>query len=426
MPPAGYYELAIEAWNSPIGYDCGPLFAGTKLILFWQRRAECAIDGVDCYRARISRGTLTAEHFEPSAIAFDRGTLVLTLDATEQTGSLSESLVRVTLGVDQGKFTSLGKATMERSCNARERIRYERKLFVTEDDRGPTLAIRERPYLQSNLVTWAPVTLQADEPLSNDAAYDCASSNSCIRLFDLDWVDATSTTSRPTFATATHYPSVLLRDPEQALGQSFKLVLDNSHSHRDLAGNTVIDWPASFNFVDDQPLSGRLDFDQGSPGGLVGPNEWVASSTTERRCESGRCLMLGPVQPCLLPQVPLFQSVRFATTAAMALRVRLAIETDSPKPDVAPLLIVGQTARFPSLDATTTYPPVSVEEHLQAVTYQARAFPDGAFTHTSGFVTFDVPLTWPEPRGAALTIHCGTLFSPVSARVLIEWWELVP
>lgn len=427
LPRPGYYELEVEAWNDPIGYDCGPLYAGTQLILNWQKLGDCDVESVDCYDATFLFGNLDATAFEAQSLELNQGTLSAALNAMQKTEVLSESLLRVDLAVNQGRFNGIGKATLERSCVGREPIRYERTLAVAEDKRGPILTIRNRPYLGSHLVTWAPVELQANEPLANPAAYDCALSTDCMHLFDLGWFDVTSTRPRPGVMVASSRPSVLVRYPDLVAGQKLHVLPASGDAQRDLAGNPLSSWPESIAFVDDQPLAMSLEFESQAPKGVVGPHEWIQQSdATLGPCESRRCLSLGPLQPCLLPQTPIFQSVWFQTGGAKALRLRVAIETDDPKADIVPLIVVGQAAEIPSEGEPDRHAAVVVEELAQAVSFEPKGIPDGIFTHTSSFKTYELPLTLANPLGAAVTLRCGSPFSRASARLLIKSWQLVP
>jgi hypothetical protein len=426
LPESAYYEIAIEPWNDPIGYDCGPLFAGTKLILDWTRAGDCITDDIECFEARVLRGTMFESSLPVTALVRNGVTLVLSLGAEPQHRDvLTETIERMTFDLGPQGFIGKGRATFTRTCQNRESIRYDRSLAIERDHLGPTMQVRERPYLLAHPVTWAPVELDADEPIVDATGLSCQAEGVCTPVFGLAWSDPAMVGTIATIPTHTLYPSMLVRDPASVAGQAVDLVPAAGRALVDLAGNPVTSWRSNLRFVDDQALVDRIDFDTDAPRGIVGVFEWISSSADRPRCESGRCLMLGPVQPCLFPREATFHSVWFNSGIKRSLRVRMAVETDNPAAQVSPAVLYGHTDA-PSAGAIERPALVTIEELILPVgPYLPRAFPDGIFTHGSGFSTLELPLTSGTPLGAAVTIACGSdsLFTPVSARLFVEWYE---
>jgi hypothetical protein len=198
-------------------------------------------------------------------------------------------------------------------------------------------------------------------------------------------------------------------DPASVAGTSQRLLLKRPLT--DTVGNAATASPLAVPFANDVVVDPLLDFDT-APAAVTNAAYGHASIVDGAPCESGRCLVLGPIRPCHQHDGPTFLSMRFHATDHLSVKVRYSVLSTTARP-------AGYAVYVDDLDYINAYLP-------RDWPLTARPVPYGALGYETAFRDISFPTQSATPRGGAFAFACDDGRDSESLALVIESVEVAP
>jgi hypothetical protein len=281
---------------------------------------------------------------------------------------------------------------------------YDVSVTIGPDETAPTIHhVAGGEFFAPYAVSWGQFYINATEPLIGflDQAGDVPA------LLGLENVAAPH--ERPALApTALLGWGFLIDDVDLVSGTAQRFFVQQPLLDR--AGNAAQGQAAPIAFATDTLVDGVFDFDDDMPEPSVGGGSYFAPGAANSPCESGGCLVLGPVEPCHQHGAPAFFSMRFATDRHVRVRVRAKVESTVEAPKGL-LAYIDEVQYTRSGVSSGVFSPQAASEGLGFST----GFRDAStITQSVG------------PRGGAIAFDCQDGQDHARMRAIIERIEVTP
>jgi hypothetical protein len=330
--------------------------------------------------------------------------LVLVGSWSRSSHRTQESVERLSLPLAGSGFAGGGTAQLRRTCPGLADQVYDVPVTVGPDETPPTIHhVPADEFFAPHAVSWGQFYVNATEPIIGFLNH----SDDVPALIGLE--SATNPDERPALApTALIGWGFVIEDLDLVSGTKQRLFLRKPLFDR--AGNAAQSQAEPIQFATDTLVDGVFDFDDDVPAQSVGGGVYFPPGAANSPCESGGCLVLGPIQPCHQHGAPVFFSMRFATDRHVRVSVRAKVESsvDAPK---------GLLAYVDEVQYTRSGVSTGV--------FSAQPVSDG-LGFSTGFQDVSTITQSIGPRGGAIAFDCQEGQDHARMRAIIERIEVSP
>lgn len=400
----GNLELVFADEDVPIVKGCTAAWAGT--------RGYISIESPYCPKGSqwCNGATFTSQEFFPAsnkltASVIDDKSIVLQGFTSRRwaSGDNYELVDRLTLDYDAQGLTGTGVAALRRQCVGQADLIYQLPVSLGPDRHRPVVKFVPVARFSPYAVSWGELRIDSSEQLfvgGQVASYDSLVGT----VNDDNPAQVAATEPRPSM-----WPAIGFAHPADVAGTRQKLFLRTAAV--DAFGNAAIADQTPFGVVDDSLLTDVFDFDVMQPKGLVGGARYVAPGSVDAPCESGGCVVLGPIAPCAVQRPRSFFSFRIATNDHVSIKIRSTIYSDAQSIGSAHAVVID------SLQYIWTMVDWGVQ-------FSVNTRPEVPFGYTSGALDSTIVTQSNAAVGGALAFDCDGLSAETQLLWVVERLEL--
>jgi hypothetical protein len=340
---------------------------------------------------------------QATAVTQTESELVLVGSWSRSSHQTEERIERLTLALAGTSFAGGGTARLRRTCPGSSDQSYDVAVTVGADETPPT--IHHTPggeFFAPYAVSWGQFYIDATEPIIGflDRSGDVPA------LLGLE--NVANPDDRPALTPTTLLGwGFVIADVDAVSGTAQRFFFREPLLDR--AGNAAQGQPEPIQFAADTLVDGVFDFDEDVPAQSAGVS-YFAPGAANSPCESGGCLVLGPVEPCHQHNAPAFFSMRFATDRHVRVSVRAKVESSVEAPK-------GLLAYIDEVQYTRS--------GVSSGVFSAQPLSDG-FGFSTGFVDDSTITQSVGPRGGAIAFDCQDGHDHARMRAIIERIEVTP
>jgi hypothetical protein len=394
------HEIRFGASSVPSSPDCSAMWPNTVTQL--RLAGSCGAAAKPC--AVLELPSIVDYRAEATSVTRTESELVLFGSWPRSSHRAQERVERLRLPLAGSSLAGGGTAQLRRTCPGLADQVYDVPVTVGPDETPPTIHhVPADEFFAPYAVSWGQFYIDATEPIIGFLDH----SGDVPAILGLE--NVTPPNERPALAPATLLGwGFLIEDVDRVSGTKQRFFFQEPLFDR--AGNTAESQSEPIQFATDTLVDGVFDFDDDVPEQSAGGGVYFAPGAANSPCESGGCLVLGPVEPCHQHGAPAFFSMRFATDRHVRVRVRAKVESSVEAPR-------GLLAYIDEVQYTRS--------SVSTGAFSAQPVSDG-LGFSTGFRDASTVTQSIGPRGGAIAFDCQDGEDHGRMRAIIERIEVTP